>query len=78
MSESHTRKSSHQLVVTYRGAYIAREITLCDRHATDTDAGMSLGPVQHGAHHGYCHVCCSGPGRRKAGYMVANSTPTAA
>lgn len=46
-----------QTVVTYRGAYMARQIDLCKRHTNDDDAGMSLGPVQHGAHRGHCAVC---------------------
>ena len=51
-----------QQVVTYRGAYIAREISLCHKHSTSEHARMSLGPVQHGLHRGRCAVCAEAEG----------------
>jgi len=46
-----------QHVVTYRAAYVSRDIDLCHRHATSEAAGLPLGPVQHGRHRGTCEVC---------------------
>lgn len=44
-------------VITYCGAYTAKQASLCERHANDDSAGFSLGPVQHGEHEGACDAC---------------------
>ena len=42
-------------VITYQLAYLSnRQISLCEAHNNDADAGCSIGPVQHGLHDGYC------------------------
>lgn len=49
-----------KMVVTYRLAYVADTIDLCDRHAT-SEAG-ALGGVEHGAHRGTCDLCAHASG----------------
>lgn len=45
-------------VITYRAAYAAHDLSLCeDCAASSHPLGYALGPVQHGAHEGDCDGC---------------------
>lgn len=44
-------------VITYLFAYIEGQISLCDRCTDSVDSKVSLGPVVHGLHRGYCAAC---------------------
>lgn len=42
-------------VVTYRGAYLDKTVSLCARHRKTPP--FLIGAVEHGAHHGTCAMC---------------------
>lgn len=46
-----------QTVVTFRYAYLDREVSLCDAH--EATHRYPLGPVTHGAHRGTCSDCAA-------------------
>jgi hypothetical protein len=44
-------------VITYSFAYIEGEITLCNECEESVNEAITLGPVSHGLHKGYCAAC---------------------